>query len=68
MEIYRGNIVYSKSSKELVSIVHGYIIVSNGVIQDVFKELPKEYKDYKLLNYYFILGIVMMLLNIIFFN
>ena len=51
MEIYRGNIVYSKSSKELVSIVHGYIIVSNGVIQDVFKELPKEYKDYKITDF-----------------
>ena len=51
MEIYRGNIVYSKSSKELVSIVHGYIIVSNGVIQDVFKELPKEYKDNKITDF-----------------
>ena len=51
MEIYRGNIVYSKSSKELVSIVHSYIVVSNGVIQDVLKELPKEYKDYKITDF-----------------
>ena len=51
MEIYRGNIVYSKNSKELVEITNGYIIVNNGVIQDVLNELPKEYKDNQIIDF-----------------
>ena len=51
MEIYSGNIVYSKNSKELTQISHGYIVVDNGVIQDVFKELPNTYKDYKVIDF-----------------
>ena len=47
MEIYRGNIVYSKNSKELVEISNGYIIVDNGVIQDVFEALPNKYLNYQ---------------------
>ena len=47
MEIYRGNIVYSKNSKELVEISNGYIIVDNGVIQDVFETLPNKYLNYQ---------------------
>ena len=51
MEIYRGHIVYSKNSKELTQISHGYIVVDNGVIQDVYKELPNIYKDYKVIDF-----------------
>ena len=51
MEIYRGNIVYSKSSKELVQISRGYIVVNDGVIQDVYEELPIIYKDYKVTDF-----------------
>ena len=51
MEISSGNIVYSKNSKELTQISHGYIVVDNGVIQDVFKELPNVYKDYRIIDF-----------------
>ena len=51
MEIYRGNIVCSKNSKELVEISHGYIIVNEGVIQDIYQELPQEYKDNKIIDF-----------------
>ena len=51
MEIYRGNIVYSKNSKELVEISHGYIVVNEGVIQDIYQELPQEYKDNKIIDF-----------------
>lgn len=51
MEMYRGNIVYSKDSKTLIEISNGYIVVNDGVIQDVFKKLPKEYKDQKIIDF-----------------
>jgi len=51
MEIYRGNIVTPNSNKELEEIPNGYIIVNHGVIQDVVKELPQEYKDYKIIDF-----------------
>ena len=51
MEIYRGRIVYSKNSKELEEISNGYIVVNNGVIQDVFKELPAQYSEEKIIDF-----------------
>ena len=51
MEIYRGHIVYSKNSKELEEISNGYIVVNNGVIQDVFKELPAQYSEEKIIDF-----------------
>ena len=51
MEIYRGHIVYSKNAEELEEITSGYILVDNGVIQDVFKELPNKHKDYQITDF-----------------
>lgn len=51
MEIYRGHIVYSKNKDELVELSSGYIAVANGIIQGVYKELPNEYKDNKVINF-----------------
>lgn len=51
MEIYHGNIVYSKNSKELVELTNAYIVVNNGVIQNIYSELPNEYKDYKVIDF-----------------
>ena len=51
MEIYHGNIVYSKNSKELVELTNAYIVVNNGVIQNIYNELPNEYKDYKVIDF-----------------
>ena len=51
MEIYRGHIVYSKNKDELVEITNGYIIVTGGIIQGVYKDLPKEYIDNKVIDF-----------------
>lgn len=51
MEIYRGHIVYSKNKDELVELSNGYIAVANGIIQGVYKELPNEYKDNKVIDF-----------------
>jgi len=51
MEIYHANIVYSKSSKELVELTNAYIVVKEGVIQDIYNELPNEYKNNKVIDF-----------------
>lgn len=51
MEIYHGNIVYSKNSRELVELTNAYIVVNNGVIQNIYDELPNEYQDYKVIDF-----------------
>lgn len=51
MEIYRGHIVYSRNKDELVELSNGYIAVANGIIQGVYKELPKEYKDNRIIDF-----------------
>ncbi len=51
MEIYRGHIVYSKNKDELVELTNGYIVVTDGIIQGVYKDLPKEYIDNKVIDF-----------------
>jgi guanine deaminase len=42
MKIYRANIIYTPSPKQLEIIEHGYIVVrSNGLIEGVYRELPE---------------------------
>ena len=43
MEVYRGNIVYSQSEKELAEFERHYIIVDGGVVQGIFPVLPEQY-------------------------
>ena len=51
MEVYRGNIVYSKSSKELIEHSSAYIVVDNGIIQNIYQDLPQEYKNIKVTDF-----------------
>jgi len=61
--------LYKYLNNTLLGIILG-IIAGIMINISLFELLPKakEYKDYKLLNYYFFLGIAMMLINIIIFN
>ena len=43
MEIYRGNIVYSRSSEELAEFPDSFISVENGIIEGIYPELPEKY-------------------------
>lgn len=43
MELYHGNIVFSKSLDELFVCKDGYIAVENGVIEGVYQELPAKF-------------------------
>lgn len=49
--IVKGNICYSKSLSEIVTVRHGYVVVEDGLSVGVFKKLPLKYKSYKLFDY-----------------
>lgn len=51
MKIYRGNIVYSLSIKELVELHRGYIAVNDGKVVGTYQNLPEEYKDLEIIDY-----------------
>ena len=51
MKIYRGNIVYSLSIKELVELSRGYIAVNDGKVVGTYQNLPEEYKDLEIIDY-----------------
>ncbi len=52
MNIYRGNIVFTKDKDTFQIYEHGYIVVdSDGIIEDVYAELPIEYTDIKVKDY-----------------
>ena len=44
MELYHGNIVYSKNKNELVEYANAYIAVENGIIEGIYEQLPEKYK------------------------
>ena len=45
MELYHGNIVYSKNKNELVEYSNAYIAVENGIIEGIYEQLPEKYKN-----------------------
>lgn len=51
MDVYHGHIVYSKNKDELVELSNAYIVVDNGVIQNIYQELPQEYKNIKVTDF-----------------
>ena len=52
MKVVKGNLVYSKSSKELVELENGYIVINDeGLIEGVYQDLPNEYRDIELIDY-----------------
>lgn len=49
--ILKGDICYSTSLDNLVTIKDGYLVVVDGKVVDVYNYIPSEYKDYKLYDY-----------------
>ena len=43
--IFHGNVVYSKSEKELIERENSYIVVEKGVVQGIFDTIPDAYKN-----------------------
>lgn len=47
----KGNIVYSRSPKELICIPHGYLICEEGKVAGVYETLPERYSRLPLTDY-----------------
>ncbi|MDF2904999.1 MAG: guanine deaminase [Herbinix sp.] len=47
----KGNILYSRSPKELVCIPHGYLICEDGKVEGVYEELPEKFNGINCTDY-----------------
>lgn len=50
-KIFKGNIVHTPTMDGFKIIEHGYIIVEDGKVESIEKELPLKYKDYPIRNF-----------------
>jgi len=48
MQIYRANIIFTPRSNHFEVVPHGYIVVNNGKVEGVYRELPQHLSDYQL--------------------
>ncbi len=49
--VIKGNICYSKNSKELSICKNGYVVCKDNVCAGVFEKLPPEYENFELYDY-----------------
>lgn len=50
-KILKGNIIFTSSPEKFTIVKHGFIVVINGKVDGVYKDLPKEYKDCEIIDY-----------------
>lgn len=50
-KIIKGNIIFTKSPEEFTVIEHGFIVITNGKVDNVYKELPTEYTNFEIIDY-----------------
>lgn len=51
VQIYKGNILFTKIKDKFEIIENGFIIVKNGKILDLYKNLPSEYKNFEVIDF-----------------
>ncbi|KNF10102.1 guanine deaminase [Gottschalkia purinilytica] len=51
IKVYKGNIVFTKTPKQFTTLENGYIIVENGKVKEVTRNLSKHYKNYEIFDY-----------------
>ncbi len=51
MKIIKGNIIFTETSKEFKVIENGYIILKNGIIENIVDKLGEEYKNLEIIDY-----------------
>lgn len=51
VKIYHGDIVYAPSANELSVHENSYIIVENGVVSDICKEIPEQYQGAEIIDH-----------------
>ncbi|GIM31798.1 amidohydrolase family protein [Paraclostridium bifermentans] len=51
IQIYKGNILFTKIKDKFEIIENGFIIVENGKILDLYKNLPSEYQNFEVIDF-----------------
>ncbi|GAA0705007.1 amidohydrolase family protein [Paraclostridium ghonii] len=51
IQIYKGNILFTKDKNKFETIENGFIVVKSGKILDIYKNLPDKYKDFEVIDY-----------------
>ncbi|MBS6508783.1 MAG: amidohydrolase family protein [Paraclostridium bifermentans] len=51
VQIYNGNILFTKIKDKFEIIENGFIIVKNGKILDLYKNLPSEYQNFEVIDF-----------------
>lgn len=51
VQIFHGDVLYSKDKDTLVSYKGGYIVVKDGLVDEIFEELPEQYKNLPINDY-----------------
>lgn len=51
VQIYKGNILFTKIKDKFKIIENGFIIVKNGKILDLYKNLPSEYQNFEVIDF-----------------
>ena len=50
-KIIKGNIIFTESPKKFTVIDHGFIVINNGKVANVYKNLPSEYANFEIIDY-----------------
>lgn len=51
VQIYKGNILFTKIKDKFEIIENGFIIVKNGKVLDLYKNLPSEYQNFEVIDF-----------------
>lgn len=51
VQIYKGNILFTKIKEKFEIIENGFIIVKNGKILNLYKNLPSEYQNFEVIDF-----------------
>lgn len=47
----KGNVIYTKSSEQFTAVTQGYLVCEDGVVIDVFQELPEIYRNINIIDH-----------------
>ena len=51
MQIFHGNILFSKTYTELACYEDSYLLIEQGKVKEIFSTLPEQYKEVKITDY-----------------
>ena len=51
LKVLKGNIIFTKTSETFTVFENSYIMLEKGKVKGIFKEIPKEYKNLKVVDY-----------------